>query len=93
MRDKKQLPLFTPPLPEKNFWVWVSPGAKHSCILGWVAYKDRSVLKIRVHAKPEGGKANEEVLEALAEWFQKPPSTFEIEIGHSSRLKRIGVRV
>lgn len=83
--------LFKPELPTQSFWVWVSPGAKQSTVLGWVQHQERTVLKVRVHAKAEDGKANAEVLELLGAWFKYPKSHFSIESGHTFRLKRIKI--
>ena len=81
--------LFTMEIPAQSFWVWVSPGAKQSEVLGWVQHQDRTVLKMRVSAKAENGKANTDVLELLGAWFKRPKTSFTIESGHTFKLKRI----
>ena len=83
--------LFKPDMPLESFWVWVSPAAKQTYVLGWVQHQDRTVLKLRVQAKAEDGKANKEVLEVLGAWFKCAKSRFTIESGHTFRLKRIGI--
>lgn len=46
-------------------------------------------LKIRINAAPEAGKANQELVEFLAEILQVPLSSIRIISGKSSRNKRV----
>lgn len=44
-------------------------------------------LKIRLHAIPEKGKANEALIAFLSEHFQIPKSSIKLVRGHSSTRK------
>lgn len=48
---------------------------------------DESTFKVRVHAAPDKGAANKEVIASLAEYFDIPPSTIKIIRGQTSRTK------
>jgi uncharacterized protein len=63
--------------------VRVIPGAREDAVVGW---RDR-VLRIRVRARPERGKANEAVCRLLAEWAGVPASAVSIAHGAASRDK------
>ncbi len=54
-------------------------------------YKEGEVIVVGVMARPEGGKANKEVIEKLAEYFNVPQSAISILRGHTSRKKIIEV--
>ena len=47
--------------------------------------------KVRVHAAPEKGAANREVIAALAAYFNIPSSRIKIVHGHTSRTKFIEI--
>jgi uncharacterized protein (TIGR00251 family) len=47
--------------------------------------------RVRVHAAPEGGKANAEVIELLAAYFRVPRSRVRILRGASSRIKVVEI--
>ena len=63
----------------------VTPNASQNRIEGW---KD-GVLRIRLKALPEKGKANEALIAFLSETFRVPKSHIQITSGHTSRLKRV----
>ncbi|MGH3111360.1 MAG: DUF167 domain-containing protein [Gaiellaceae bacterium] len=63
----------------------VSPGASRSEIVG--RYGD--AWKVRVAAPPEGGKANEVLVELLATTLDVPRARIEIASGHGSRDKSV----
>lgn len=65
--------------------VKVSPGAKRNQIKG----VDAGVLKVAVTAPPEKGKANEAVVELLADYFGRPRREVSILRGHTSRSKTV----
>lgn len=52
---------------------------------------DATHFKISVKEPPIGGKANEAVLKALAEYFGVPPSRAEMVSGHTSQKKVIEI--
>lgn len=47
--------------------------------------------RVTVHAAPEKGKANKEVLEVLAEYFCIKKSQVELVSGHTSRNKVVKI--
>ena len=51
----------------------------------------RPVLKVRVTAPPEDGKANAALIALLAKSWRLPKSAFAIVAGDTSRLKRIRI--
>ena len=68
--------------PSTRLRLRVSPGARTKSIDrhgdGW---------KVRVAAVPERGKANEAVIEFLAQRLELPEASIELVSGHSSRDK------
>lgn len=66
----------------------IQPGAKKSALVG--LYGDR--LKIKIHAPPVDGKANEEVIRFISEWLKVAKSQVNIQSGETSRQKTIAVR-
>ena len=78
-------------LSEKNnmlLSVHVKPGAKQNK-LEWM---DQDTLKLWVTALAEKGKANEAVLELLAEELKIPKSRLQIVRGLTTRLKHIEIQ-
>ena len=49
------------------------------------------VLEVSVHAAPADGKANEEMLELLGDYFEVAKSAIEIVQGHTSRNKIVEI--
>lgn len=49
------------------------------------------VLKVKVAAIPERGKANDEVCAVLAGYLDVPKRNVEVILGHTSRQKRVRV--
>lgn len=52
---------------------------------------ENGVLRVKVRAVPEKGKANMEVCRVLSEYFGVPSSNIEILSGHTSALKRVRI--
>jgi uncharacterized protein YggU (UPF0235/DUF167 family) len=48
-----------------------------------------TVLKARVRALPEQGRANESLERLIAEWLRVPPSSVKVAQGGKSRLKQV----
>ena len=61
----------------------VSPGARSSELVG----RHGEAWKVRVAAPPEGGSANEAVLDLLAEKLELPRRSLSIVSGHTAREK------
>ena len=51
----------------------------------------RAVLRVRVTAPPENGKANAAMIALLAKSWRLPKSAFAIVTGETSRLKRVRI--
>jgi uncharacterized protein len=67
--------------------VKVVPGSSRNQIVGWLG----DALKIKVAAPPEKGKANEAVIELLAETLGIDADAIKIESGHASPSKVIAI--
>jgi uncharacterized protein (TIGR00251 family) len=67
--------------------VRVSPGVKQDQIVGWRG----DVLRVRVRAAPEKGKANVAVCALLAATLGVPARAVAVERGHTSRDKVLAV--
>ena len=61
----------------------VSPGARRSELVG----RHGEGWKVRVAAAPEGGRANDAVLDLLAAELELPRRSLSIVSGHSAREK------
>jgi len=66
----------------------VKPHARRVGLLGWHG----DALKLAVRAAPERGRANDEVLELLAEALSLPLAAVRLETGAASQDKRVRVR-
>lgn len=67
----------------------VIPNASRSEIVGWM---DDEVLKIKVSAPPEGGRANREVCDLLGKKLGLNRKNLRIVSGETSRNKLIEVK-
>jgi len=68
--------------------VKVVPKSAVTKIVGW----EGDLLKIKIAAPPEKGKANSELLRFLAKTLSASKSNFEIVSGETSRLKKILIK-
>jgi uncharacterized protein (TIGR00251 family) len=66
--------------------VHATPNAKKTEITGWL---DDNTVKIKIAARPREGKANEELILFLAEYYKKPKSTIKIIRGATTRIKQV----
>ena len=72
--------------------VRLTPGARADRIEGVEAGADgEPVLKARVRAVPEKGKANIALIALMAKWLGVPKSRVEIVAGGASRLKQLAI--
>lgn len=70
--------------------VRLQPGASQSRIDGAVVLDDGTrVLRVRVSAPPEKGKANQALIKLLARTWGVPKSSIEIRSGQSERRKTL----
>jgi len=72
--------------------VRLTPGASRDEISGLEEYGDATVLKVKVRAIPEKGKANAALCLVLAKFFKLPKSNFEVISGVKSRTKTVLIR-
>ena len=66
----------------------VIPRAHKNSIVSY----DNGILKVRLHAVPEKGEANEELIEFLADVFDLPKSSITILRGQTSRIKHVEIK-
>ena len=72
--------------------VRAQPGAKKTAVIGSYGEGDQAALKIAVHAPPVEGRANEALIEFLAETFHLPKSSIQLLSGKSSRSKHFLIK-
>jgi uncharacterized protein (TIGR00251 family) len=65
--------------------VKVTPNAREDKVLEEVD----GILKVKLRAPPEDGKANLALIDLLAKHFKLPKRSIIIQSGHTSRLKHI----
>jgi len=86
-----------PPLPVRAtadgvvLGVRLTPKSSRDEILGIETFGDVSVLKVRVRALPEEGRANDALVKLIAKWLGVPPSTVSVAQGGKSRLKQVRI--
>ena len=71
-----------------SFSVKVHPRARKNAVTGAVG----DALKVSLTAPPAEGRANQALIEFLAELLQLPRASVTIAAGHSSRNKVVHVR-
>ncbi len=71
-------------------WLRLTPKGGRDALEGVEALADgRSVLKARVRAAPEDGRANAALVELVAKTLGTPKSAVSIAAGHASRVKKL----
>lgn len=71
----------------------IVPKSAKSEIVGWISdVNGLPVLKIKVAAPPEDGKANRELIKFLSKQWGIPSKQMEITAGEQSRHKRLTVK-
>ncbi len=71
---------------KKTIMVKVKPGSKKREV-----FQRDNELHARITAPPQKGKANEELIELLSQYFGIPESRITIKRGHTSRIKIIEI--
>lgn len=66
----------------------VVPKSKQNQLIGWLT---DDILKVKIAAVPEKGKANQELIEFLSETFEVQKNRIEILQGETSVLKTIKI--
>ena len=70
----------------------VTPKSARSGLAGLHEGADGRVsLQVKVRAQPEKGKANEAVIDVLAEHFRLPRKAFTLTAGETGRLKTVHI--
>jgi len=69
--------------------VRLTPKSGRDEIAGLEAFGDETVLKARVRAAPEAGRANEALERLIAHWLKVPPSSVKVTQGGKSRSKHV----
>ena len=70
-----------------RMFVQITPNARKSEVIG----VQDDVLKIKLHAQPIEGKANEALVRFLADLLDVPKSAVTITHGHTGRRKTIEI--
>lgn len=71
--------------------VRLTPKSNRDEIAGVEDHGGECVLKARVRAVPEAGRANTALETLIAKWLGVPPSTVTVAYGGKSRLKQVAV--
>jgi uncharacterized protein (TIGR00251 family) len=71
--------------------VRLTPKAARDEIVGLEDYAGEPVLKARVRALPEDGRANAALEALIARWLKLPPSSVKVAQGGKSRLKQVAI--
>ena len=74
---------------ELNLSIFAKTRARKTAIVG----TDQEHLLISLHAKPEEGKANIELIKFLSEYFKLPKTQIVLRHGKQSRYKKVVCRL
>ena len=69
--------------------VRLTPKSSRDEIVGVEDFAGEAVLKARVRALPEEGRANEALERLVARWLKVPHSSVKVAQGGKSRLKQV----
>jgi uncharacterized protein len=69
--------------------VRLTPKSARDEINGVEDFGGEAVLKARVRALPEGGRANEALERLVARWLKVPPTSVTVVQGGKSRTKQV----
>lgn len=71
----------------------VTPKSAKNEVVGWISGADgKPVLKVKIAAPPEDGKANAELIKFLAKQWGIPKSALSIAGGQTSRYKLLKIK-
>lgn len=71
--------------------VRLTPKSARNDIEGVAEFDGEAVLKARVRALPEDGRANAALQKLMAKWLSVPQSSVQVIQGGKSRLKQIAI--
>jgi hypothetical protein len=69
--------------------VKVTPKASRDEVLGIEIHAERPVLRVRVSAAPDKGRANKAVVKLIGKWLGIPASSITLASGANARLKSL----
>lgn len=69
--------------------VRLTPKSSRDEIAGIEEFGGEAVLKARVRALPEDGRANAALEKLIASWLKVPPSSVKVSQGGKSRMKQV----
>ena len=69
--------------------VRLTPKSSRDAVVGMEVFGGEAVLKARVRAVPENGRANAALERLIARWLKVPPSSVSVAQGGKSRIKQI----
>ncbi|HSD91850.1 MAG TPA: DUF167 family protein [Methyloceanibacter sp.] len=69
--------------------VRLTPKSARDEIVGVETFGGETVLKARVRALPEEGRANQALERLIAHWLKLPPTCVSVARGGKSRLKQV----
>jgi uncharacterized protein (TIGR00251 family) len=69
--------------------VRLTPKSSRDEIVRLESFGGETVLKVKVRALPEDGRANEALERLVARWLKVPPSFVSVAQGGKSRLKQV----
>lgn len=73
--------------------VHLTPKASQNKVEGWTEdVKGEKILRVKVTAVPESGKANDALIKLLSAFFKVPKSKISLIRGASSRIKYIEIQ-
>jgi uncharacterized protein len=71
--------------------VRLTPKSSRDAIEGLEDFGGETVLKARVRALPEAGRANAALVKLIAAWLELPASRVSVAQGTKSRLKHVAI--
>lgn len=71
--------------------VRLSPKSARDAVEGVEDFDGKAVLKARVRALPEGGRANAALEALIAKWLGVPRTTVSVVQGGRSRVKQVAI--
>jgi uncharacterized protein (TIGR00251 family) len=71
--------------------VRLTPKSSRDAIDGLADFGGETVVKARVRAVPEGGRANAALTKLIADWLELPSSRVSVAQGKKSRLKHVAI--
>ena len=78
----------TQPVPSCRLGIRAIPNAPRTAVAGWLG----DALKVKVHAPPLDGRANDELCEFLAETLELPRRAVRVVLGETARNKVVEIQ-